>query len=426
MDTTVRASAPGATKVEPKHDFTAKLKQPSLLETVRSYVRWQQTARAREQSGAVGYPEMLMEWAPRSINLDLTTGCNYACTHCIDWDMLNSKAKYDHENLLASLQVMIDRGLRSVILIGGGEPTLYPKFREVVRFLKERGMQVAIVSNGSHNDRILDIADCLDERDWVRLSLDSGTNATFFAMHNPRQPITLKQICSWIPKIKEKNPKLQVGFSFIIVWGGAERKTAEGEEDIKVIPNIGEIVLAAQLAKEYQFDYISLKPFLTRHPNGAEVMDPRVIEEFEATLTTIRDAVKEAKALETDSFKVVESTNLRVLMDGTWENFTKQPQMCHMQAFRQVVSPLGVFNCPAHRGEAKAFIAAKDGYSGGEATFATNQSLSKMLHTFDASKECENVTCLYNSANWWMERLIQGELRLEDIDEAIERNDFFL
>ena len=78
-----------------------------------------------------------VDQAPMSINLDVTTACNYRCDHCIDWDILNSKWKHDEDDLRASLAQMAARGMRSVILIGGGEPTVHPRFVEFVKFLKE-------------------------------------------------------------------------------------------------------------------------------------------------------------------------------------------------------------------------------------------------------------------------------------------------
>ena len=42
------------------------------------------------------------DFAPISINLDLTTACNYACDHCVDLDILNTGIRFDHDKLLAS------------------------------------------------------------------------------------------------------------------------------------------------------------------------------------------------------------------------------------------------------------------------------------------------------------------------------------
>ena len=113
------------------HDFTAKLRQPSLLGHVERYVAWR---RAVETARLAGRQEPAPPaLAPISINLDLTTACNYRCTHCIDWDILNTADKHREQELRDALTVMAERGLRSVILIGGGEPTLFPRFADFVK-----------------------------------------------------------------------------------------------------------------------------------------------------------------------------------------------------------------------------------------------------------------------------------------------------
>ncbi|MBP8301655.1 MAG: radical SAM protein, partial [Planctomycetes bacterium] len=183
------------------HDFAQKLQQPSLWPRVVDYVRWQRALREAEAAG-VQAPD-LPDLAPLSINLDLTTACNYACDHCIDWDILNSKVRHEDDELRASIERMAARGLRSVILIGGGEPTLYPGFVSFVEFCKQLALQVAVVSNGSRNDRILQAAPFFTKGDWVRLSLDAGSNDVWRRMHNPSsKTLTLDEICGWIHKIK--------------------------------------------------------------------------------------------------------------------------------------------------------------------------------------------------------------------------------
>lgn len=409
-----------ASKIEPKHDFARKLRQPSLFPRVMDYIQWQRLVRQAQAKGKPS-PEAPNWLAPVSINLDLTTACNYLCDHCIDLDILNSGINYAHEKLMASLNHLIERGLRSVILIGGGEPTVYPRFSEVVRFLKENNIQIAIVTNGSNNNVILSIVDCLSKNDWVRLSLDSGKNDTFIRMHNPRKKdLTLEEICSWVPRIRERNPKVPIGFSYIIVWDAAK-----SEAGTKIIENIDEIVLAAKLARDNRFSYISYKPFLTRYPDGAEVMDPLVMADFKRTIVRIREVVNEAKKFETEDFKVIESTNLKVLEEDKWRDFTCQPKTCHMQAFHQVLSPLGLFNCPAYRGVEKARIADKNAYGGTDEIKATQSSVAAILNRFDAKSECANVTCLYNSANWFIERAIRGELDSAELEALEERFDYF-
>ena len=402
------------------HNFQLKLRQRPVWEHVRRYVQSQQVDSAAESTRRNQSPTRSI--TPLSINLDLTTACNYRCDHCIDWDILNSGVKYDEEQLRASLKELADKGMKSVILIGGGEPTVYPRFVEIVQYLKRLNQQVAIVSNGSRGDRLLAACEFLKRPDWIRLSLDAGTDSTFQAMHKPRKPISLDEICEWVPKMKEANPEIQIGYSFIVTWRGAAR------DQVAVIENIDELVIAADRARGFGFDYFSVKPFLVRQEeNNAEVMNPSSAEgALDQVIAKIRVAVNDAKKLETDSFKIVESTNLRLLEEKKWKDFTRQPKQCHMQALRQVLTPLGLFNCPGYRGVAAARIAGSAAYCDQKATQVTAQNTLKLLDEFDASKECANVTCLYNGTNWWLQDLIDHPEKLDRIQVTGEITDFFL
>ena len=414
------------TELSPLHDFMGKLLQPQTRENVKEYVRWQARWRQGYAADTITFEQALQgapEQAPVSINLDVTTACNYRCDHCVDMDILNKNINYDHALLKDSLTHMVENGLRSVIIIGGGEPTAYKGFEDVVRHLKAMNTQIGVVTNGSMMKKIEAVADVLQDRDWVRLSLDSGTNETFRAMHKPgSKKCTLEWICAHIPAIKKLNPSFMIGFSFIIVWKDCETN------DMEIIENIDEMVTAAQLAKQHQFDYISYKPFLTRSKqNNAEVVGiDKKQEHVASTMTRIRNAIHQAKALEDERFAVVESTNLRVLENGTYMDYSKQPHNCHMQYFRQVLSPLGVFNCPVYRHVPQALLGGKHAYATQQGLQATQRNTLRLIETFDAAEECKDVTCLYNHANWFIEDLINHPEKLDLLDSSFDRGDYFL
>jgi len=414
------------TELSPIHDFMGKLRQPEVLDNLKEYVTWQTYWREGYANNNLTFEQALEtapSKAPISINLDVTTACNYACDHCVDMDILNKNINYEHEALKDSLTYLAENGLRSVIIIGGGEPTAYKGFEDIVRHLKSMQIQIGVVSNGSMLKKIEAVADVLDEKDWVRLSLDSGTNETFRAMHKPgSKKCTLEWICEHVPAIKKVNDKFQMGFSFIIVWQDCETN------DTKIIENVDEIVMATELAKKYQFDYISLKPFLTRAEiNNAEVIGiDKEESHVESIMSKIRKDVNKAKQLEDENFAVVESTNLRVLENGTYMNYTEQPANCHMQYFRQVLSPLGVFNCPVYRHVPHALLGEKHAYATTDGFKATQKNTLRLIESFDATKECKDVTCLYNHANWFIEDLISHPEKLDALDSSFDRNDFFL
>ncbi|MDP3661499.1 MAG: radical SAM protein [bacterium] len=420
MTTTIE---PTKQLLDPKHNFLNKLRHPSVFPHLKEYIEWR---RELVYARAHGLPEPLPpRLLPLSINLDLTTACNYYCGHCVDLDVLNSGKNFVTEELFSSLGYLADNGLRSVILIGGGEPTVHPKFREVVRFLKSRGLQVAVVSNGSRTDAICDIADILEGKDWVRFSLDSGTEETFQKMHRPRKPISLGEICAGASRIREKNQTLPIGFSFVIVWDREVGKMqASRERD--AVSNIHEMAIATKLARESGFSYISFKAFLNRYPDGGEVMDMEAMADIDRTITTIRTSLADARRFETENFRIVESTNLRVLLDKKWSSFMRQPQVCHMQAFRHVLSPLGIFNCPAKRGVPQARLGNKDAFSGKEKADAAEKSVAEHLDSFNAEKECSHITCLYSLANWRIEEAIRGEIAIDSALTTSEETDMFL
>ena len=422
-----QAGAPSAgaprTELAAMHDFAAKLMQPSLLGRLRGYVHWQVQVRAAQ---AAGKPvvELMRELqdVPVSINLDLTTACNYACDHCVDFEILNTGIRYEHEKLLSGLENLAARGLKSVIVIGGGEPTTYPKFEEAMVRMKDLGLKLGLVTNGTGMAKVRDIAHRLDAKDWVRLSLDSGTDDTFQRMHKPKKAITLDQICEGIPPVKAVNRATKIGFSFIIVWKGCNAN------DRAIVENVHEMYTAAERARRYQYDYISFKPFLVRaDENNAEIVD---ITQQGNRVTDVMGAIRQqlelAKKLETPSFKVVESTNLRVLANNSFRSYTKQPQQCHMQLFRQVQSPLGLFNCPVYRHVEKARIGDKHAWADDAAVAASQEGTAKLIQSFDAAHECREVTCLYNNANWFIEDLIRHPEKLDELVPVEEREDWFL
>lgn len=400
-------------KVNKIHDFTAKLRQPYALSRLKKYVEWQKAIRLGLE---VETPNLI----PLSINLDLTTACNFHCDHCIDLGVINSKDKFDHGKLLASLDNMIEHGLRSVTLIGGGEPTLYPRFIEIVKFLKKRDIQVAIVSNGSRGEKLFGAAKYLksEHKDWLRLSIDAGTDNTWKRIHEPLPNITLAEVCSWAPKIHAINPQLQIGFSFLITWDNAKN-----EKGISIIKNFDEIADAVKLAHEYGFNYISLKPILTRlRADSVEAIDPIADSSI---IARIRETINEAKDLyENEYFKIIESTNLKVLEDGSWHEFTNQPKICHMAVFRQVLSPIGLFHCPGFRGIKKSYISDKNAYCDKNMKH-TQKAVVNILAKFDAGKECADCTCLLNQPNWWIEMLINDEIDMSEIKPTEERLDYF-
>jgi len=100
--------------------------------------------------------------------------CNLRCPYC----SVSKRTRHNRielETIKDYVLKLKSRGLKAVILTGGGEPTLYPAFDELVAWLKyEQNLSVALISNGTTVDRVAQSTwDCFS---WVRISINQIDN----------------------------------------------------------------------------------------------------------------------------------------------------------------------------------------------------------------------------------------------------------
>jgi len=387
-------------KVELIHKFENKLRQKGVFDNIKHYFHPSIPTSTFSLNKFFSKPRPIA-MAPISINLDLTLSCNYQCPHCIDSSVIKQHPKFTFAEISKTLINLHQGGLRSVILIGGGEPTIYPKFKEVVRLIKSLGLQCAIVSNGSMNRKIAEVAHLLNKGDWVRLSLDAGTDEVFHRLHRPHTAISLDAICREASEIKRANSSIQMGYSFVVITPDVVKFNSA------LVPNYHEIEKAAILAKANLFDYISLKPFLIRNAEGKETLPVGMRDRSHKNKISniLKRETKLSRKHTSGTFQVIESINFISILKDNPEQAMCQPTKCFMQALRQVVSPLGIYTCPAFRGNRKSLIAQKDGYATINKYLHTTKKASDQIGKFDASYECRDISCIYNSTNWWLNSL---------------------
>jgi MoaA/NifB/PqqE/SkfB family radical SAM enzyme len=397
-----------------EHDFGTKLRQESAIQRLREYIAWQRGLRTNP-----GQEPPLS--GPLSVNLDLTMACNFSCPHCVDSTILNHGKSLSLKNIRDTIETLHSRGLLSVILLGGGEPTLHKDFEKVVRTIKDRGLQLGVVTNGSRLDRVMEVADLLQGKDWVRLSLDAAREETFQALHRPRTGITLKKILSQAKKLKEKNEVFSLGYSFVIVWEGI---VIQGR---KLKPNVEEMEEAVYLAGQHLFDYISFKPCLVRleFSQRESLLDHVDKEEEKKIAGGIRVHLEKARTASGERLKILESVNLKAMLNLQTETIKRQPPRCHMPFFRTVVSPSGIFHCPAFRGVDKARIADPDGYVSALRFDESLRNTAASILSFKAEEECNVVGCFYHDTNWWLEEFIHSNRDLVNLLQ-VEDDNFFL
>lgn len=109
--------------------------------------------------------------APVSIALNLTNRCNLRCSFCsCDGRDRNLSLSFSQiENLIET-----NRTIQSAILTGGGEPLLCSFFSELINYLYEKKISIALVTNGLLLKRYS--PSLLDQIKWTRVSLSSASD----------------------------------------------------------------------------------------------------------------------------------------------------------------------------------------------------------------------------------------------------------
>lgn len=398
-----------------EHDFSSKLRQESVIKRLREYISWQRTRKTKPGG------QRLPHFGPISINLDLTLACNFSCPHCVDSMIINAGKNLRLEDIRKTISLLHSKGLLSVILVGGGEPTLHQDFGRIVTYVKKRRLQLGIVTNGSRLEKIAEVAEQLEKKDWIRISIDAAREETFRVMHQPRTDVALDQILEKASNLKKINPAISLGYSFVIVWEGME---IDGK---KLSPNINEIAESVELARKHSFDYVSFKPCLVRLKDSQResLLDKVNKEEEEEIIEKIKMNLEMARRVAGDQIKILESVNLKAMLNKETDRIKKQPRRCHMQFFRTVVTPSGIFHCPAFRGIERAKIAESVGYIDRSKFDESLRRTAKSISTFDAKEECKVVGCFYHQTNWWLEDFVNSERDVNEMAQ-IKDDNFFL
>ena len=121
---------------------------------------------------------------PISVELTLTNKCNLRCVYCSD-QMLRERqgggSELSKDVLFQLFDDLAAGGTQGITIEGGGEPTIYPAFDEVVEYAKNAGLAVGLITNGTQHLE----ENTLRKLEWIRVSLDATTAAEYTDLKGP-------------------------------------------------------------------------------------------------------------------------------------------------------------------------------------------------------------------------------------------------
>ena len=175
---------------------------------------------------------------PRKVYVEPTNACNLACATCVrhSWDEPEGFMEW------ATFRAVAD-GLEpggTVAFMGLGEPLLHPRFPEMVRLAKERGLRAEVTTNALLLDDAMAAALLAVGLDQLVVSID-GANAEAFG--RVRSGASLERVVENVRRLHDARgpnygPGTQIGVEFVAM-----------RSNVDELPGLGR--LAAQLGATF-------------------------------------------------------------------------------------------------------------------------------------------------------------------------------
>lgn len=208
--------------------------------------------------------------APVTVEVDPVAYCNHNCFWCVDpshrpivaghnflWSLLSELASFEVNGFV----------VQGIVFKGGGEPTLHPDFADLIRFTRELGFEVGVVTNGS---RLLKpgLAEALAKyASYVRISIDGPTPETHQRIHGSQDFVEIVKGVRDLVLLRQARHPI-VGLSFAMDYAM-----------MSVIPD------AIALGDRLGVDYVLIRPPFFEEVGRASTMTSDQASELRKALT---------------------------------------------------------------------------------------------------------------------------------------------
>jgi radical SAM protein with 4Fe4S-binding SPASM domain len=189
------------------------------------------------------------EFSPVSIEIHPTARCNHRCVHCSYKERNESRVSISEEIMDKLIDSVIRMGVRGVYFSGGGEPTLYPKLADYISKLYDKGVECAIITNGSCFEQ-MGLISVADKLNYIAISVPAVDETRFME----------------ITKTDNLSKVLALPGQIKAVHG--DKSPIIGSRIIITNQNYREVANFLRVIKESRFDYALFKAVRDYEDNG--------------------------------------------------------------------------------------------------------------------------------------------------------------
>lgn len=329
------------------------------------------------------HPDVVARWMkgeniyPIEVEISPSGACNHRCVFCAV-DYIGYQPDFlDKDIILRDIAKMGQKGLKSVICSGEGEPLLNKNMPDIANGIKACGVDVAMSSNGAlfTKDKA---KECLGAFTWIRFSVASMEGESYDKIQRGK--------LGDLEKVKE-NLTEAVG-----IKRDRKLKTTLGVQCLLLPDNMAQLPDMARQCREIGVDYLTIKPY-SQHLHSENTFQI----DYEAMLTL----ENEVKQYETDRFSVYFRANAmkKVHQEKSYRQCLGLPFMTHIDAKGNV------WPCVAHIGTKEFCYGNIYEQSFEEIWEGTRrQKILHQLHKLDINKVCREA-CRLDEINRYLDDL---------------------
>lgn len=322
---------------------------------------------------------------PKIIELDPTTSCMFSCPECISANLLNGKT-IKQDNMYHLIDEFSEVGVKGIIFIGGGEPLMYPRFGELLKYSSSKGIKNGITTNGLLIDKYKEVI--ANNCEWIRVSIDASNEKSFQTVRPNRVPNSFNRIIKGMEQLS-KIKKGLMGFSFLLL-------------ETRGFENASELYEAAKLAKEIGCDYFEYKPMVDNNHY--------LVEYSEQFINEVKIQQGKALDLEDETFKILKPKSMELYFNKAELKQPKAYRQCPVTRLRTLVTANGIYPCPYKRGFEEFNMG--DVSKGFKETY--RDGIEKVYPVLDPSKHC-NFYCIRNDINEILLSILLGNTKTKDV-----------
>ncbi|MBU1659471.1 radical SAM protein [bacterium] len=256
-------------------------------------------------------------------------GCNHRCTFCALDYMGYENIGLEFDVLKNTLSDMAQKGVKSVMFAGEGEPLLFKDLDLIVEHCSRVGIDTSLTTNFVPLNK-KNIERCIESCSWIKVSLNGGTAKSYAQIHQTKEldfERVMHNLEYALEYRKQNNLKCTLGVQMLLLP-----------------ENKDEAVILAQKCKETGVDYLVIKPY-SQH-NFSQTTKYADID-----YSDTQDLEKELECLNDENFSVVFRANtMKKHVQKTHSYST-----CHSTPFfwGYIAADGKVFGCSAYLGDDK-------------------------------------------------------------------------